>query len=344
MTAIPEFDELAELLPERDPEGRFFWQEYVDRIAARFDGLPAPDGGESFVRGCLAAGCKAVTVMRRNVLWKNRAPPESERRDRAVFEFRVRLGLFIAASLRYLAHGAGRLRARAGDAEWHPLSGAEASYPAFLEAHGGAPDVAWSEKAPRFGEVCLGALFFFQRQEVALVSPALAREVLSFLDPERAAGLFGRMLAGDGQIDTAAVDVAEVFLEALVEAAGSNGLRVNSKANGHVFVTPAFWLLTTPVGLDCVTELIRGRGARHDFTRHDVFRALREAGCLVGAGGSGKGSDTPRCVLRSPAWTRPLELHGLCIVPGALPGQPAVPPFDGTVTLMEDTVDGNDTH
>ena len=341
--SIPELNELAELLPERDPEGRFFWQDYVDRITARFDGLPAPDDAESFVRGCLAAGCRAMPVMGRNVLWKNRAPPESERRARAVFKFRVRLGLFLAASLRYLVHGACRLRARAGDAEWHPLTGAEASFPAFLEAHGGAPDIAWSEAAPRFGEVCMGALFFFQRQEVLLVSPPLAREVLSFLDPDRAAGLFGRMLVREGQVDTPAVDVAGVFLEALVEAVGSNALRVNSKANGHVFVTPAFWLVTTPVGLDCVTDLIRGRGARHDFTRHEVFRALREAGCLMGADGGETGSDTPRCVLRSGAWSKPLELHGLCIAPGALPGQPVVPPFDGTVTLMEDTVDGDDT-
>ena len=153
---IPELDELAELLPERDPKGRFFWQDYVDRIAERFDGLPAPDGGESFVRGCLGAGCKAVPVMERNVLWKNRAPPESERRARAVFVFRVRMGLFFAASLRYLAHGACRLRVKAGDREWHPLTDAEASFRAFQAAQGGAVDIAWSETAPRFGEVCLG--------------------------------------------------------------------------------------------------------------------------------------------------------------------------------------------
>ncbi|MDE0206966.1 MAG: hypothetical protein OXP66_13185 [Candidatus Tectomicrobia bacterium] len=339
----PELDKTAEMLPERDPKGRFFWQEYVDRIADCFDGLPAPDGSESFVGGCLAAGCKAVPVIERNVLWKNRAPPESERRARAVFEFRVRLGLFFAASLRYLAHGACRLRVKSGDREWHPLTGAEASFAAFQAAQGGNVEIAWSETAPRFGEVCLGALFFFQRQEVLLVSPALAGEVLSFLDPKRAAGLFGRMLLRDGQVETAAADVAGVFLEALVEAVGSNVLRVNTRANGHLFVTPAFWFLTTPVGLDCVTEAIRGRSPRHDFTRHDVFRALREAGCLVRTGGDATGSDTPRCVLRCGSWSGPLELHGLCIAPGALPGQPVVPPFDGTVTLMEEIVDGSDT-
>ena len=215
---IPELNELAELLPERDAEGRFFWQDYVDRIAGRFDGLPAPDGGESFVRACLAAGCRAVRVMERNVLWKNRAPPQSEGRARAVFEFRVRLGLFLAASLRYLAHGVCRLRAGTGDAEWHPLDGGEASFRAFLEAHGGEPGIAWRKTTPDYGQVCLCALFFFQRQEVLLVSPVLAREVLGFLDPDKAAGLFGRMLVHDGQVEGEDTDAAGVFLEAMVQA------------------------------------------------------------------------------------------------------------------------------
>ena len=341
---IPEFDELAELLPERDPKERFFWQDYVDRITERFDGLPAPDGGESFVQGCLAAGCQAVPVMQRNVLWKNRAPPASERRARAVFEFRVRLGLFFAASLRYLTHGTCRLRARAGDAEWHPLTGAETSFPAFLEAHGGAPDIAWSEAAPRFGDVCLGALFFFQRQEVLLVSPPLAGEVLSCLDPDRAAGLFGRMLARDGQVDQPGVDVAEVFLEAVVEGVGSHVLRVNTKANGHVFVTPDFWLLTTPVGLDCVKRWLRTRrrGRRHDLPRRDIFRALVAQDCLAGSGGRGNAAWV--CEVNAPGWEAPLELYGVPIRRDALPVESdGVPRFDGTVTLIRENVDGNDT-
>ena len=48
--AVPELDELAKALPERAPDGRFYWQPFVDRIEERFDGLPAPDGGESFVQ------------------------------------------------------------------------------------------------------------------------------------------------------------------------------------------------------------------------------------------------------------------------------------------------------
>ena len=341
---LPELDELAELLPERDPKGRFFWQDYVDRIAGRFDGLPAPDGGDSFVRGCLAAGCRAVPVMARNVLWKNRAPPESERRARAVFEFRVRLGLFFAASLRYLAHGAGRLRATAGDAEWHPLIGAEASFRAFLEAHGGAPDVAWSEAAPPFAEVYTGAMFFFQRQEMLLVSPPLVLEVVRCLDPDRAAGLFGRMLFRDGQVETTHVDVAGVFLEALVEGVGSNVLRVNTNANGHLFVTPAFWLLTTPLGLDCVKRLLRTRrhGRRCDLPRRDIFRALAAQGCLAASGG--QGNATWVCEVKAPGWDAPLELYGVPIRCDALPVESeGVPPFDGTVTLIKENVDGSNT-
>ena len=39
---LPEFDDLAKLLPQRDTKGRFFWQSYVDRVIDRFDGLPGP--------------------------------------------------------------------------------------------------------------------------------------------------------------------------------------------------------------------------------------------------------------------------------------------------------------
>ena len=85
--------------------------------------------------------------------------------------------------------------------------------------------------------------------------------------------------------------MAGVFLEALAQAVDRQVLRVNTRVNGHVFVTPAFWLLTTPVGLDHVTGLLRRRshGRRHDFTRLDVFRALRSQGCLAGVDGRGEG-------------------------------------------------------
>ena len=284
--------------------------------------------------------------MQRNVLWKNLAPPESDRHARAVFEFRVRLGLFLAASLRYLAHTACRLCVRSGDREWHPLTGAEASFTGFQAVQGGAVEIAWSETAPRFGEVCLGALFFFQRQEVLLVSPDLSREVLSFLDPDRAAGLFGRMLLRDGQLATVEADVAGVFLEAVVEGTGSHVLRVNTRANGHVFVTPSFWLLTTPVGLDCVKRMLRTRrqGRRYDLPRREIFRALRSGDCLAAPDTGGKGNAAWLCEVSAPGWEGPLELYGVPIRCDALPvGSNEVPPFEGTVTLIKENVDGSNT-
>ena len=149
--AVPELDELAKVLPERDPDGRFYWQPFVDRIEKRFDGLAAPDGGESFVGGCVAAGCQAVPVIRRNTLWERRAPPLSDRRARGIFELRIRLGLFFAASLRYLVHGACRLRIKidnvewhpglgglkAGSVEWHPVTGDGVSFRELLAGHAG---------------------------------------------------------------------------------------------------------------------------------------------------------------------------------------------------------------
>ena len=207
---IPEIDKLAELLPERDPKGRFFWQDYVDRITGRFDGLPAPDGGKSFVRAMpLAVGLPggACHGAQRAVEEPGAAGVGAPRSRR----LRVP-GTPGAVLRRQPALPGARRRAACGRGpgtdEWHPLNGTEPSYPAFLAAHGGQPEIAWSEAVPGFGEVCTGALFFFQRQEVLLVSPPLAHEVLSFLDPDRAAGLFGRMLSRDGQVDKPAVDVA----------------------------------------------------------------------------------------------------------------------------------------
>ena len=337
--ACPELDELAKVLPERAPDGRFYWQPFVDRIEKRFDGLPAPDGGDSFVRGCLAAGCRAVPVIRRNTLWENRAPPLSDRRARGVFELRIRLGLFFAASLRYLVHGACRLRAKVGDAEWHAVTEQEVSFRDFLAAHDGELDVAWSKALPDFGAVCLLVQFFFTPQEVVLLTPALTQEVFNHVRPEYAAGLFGRMLAADGQAEKKEVDVARVFLHALGEAVGKKSVKVNSRMGGHVFITPEFWLLTNPIGLDCVIELIGSRwGARrYQLTRHEVFKALREGGYLLG-GLDGK--DTRHCVLKSRRWRKPLELHGLCIAAGVLFSVPDVPFFWGAVMLKEESVDG----
>ena len=117
---LPEVEELAELIPELDRQEVFLWQPYVDRIILRFDGLPAPDGGGTFVRACLAAGCKAVPVIHLSTLWEK----DIERREwsgrfESDLATRVRLGLFFAASLRYLVHALCRLRVKTTKDDWH---------------------------------------------------------------------------------------------------------------------------------------------------------------------------------------------------------------------------------
>ena len=310
----------------------------------RFDGLPAPDGGASFVRGCLAAGCQAIPAMERKTTWERRAPPPSDREGRAVFELRLRLGLFFAASLRYLTHGTCRLRVKGGGAPWHPLRGERLTYRAFLEAQGGtAPSVTWSKTVLDVGQVCVLAQHFFQFRDVALLTFDLAQDVYNHLHPHDPTGLFSIMLSDDGQARE--VDVAGVFLEALARAVEQNVLRLNTRVNGHVFITPAVWFLTTPVGLDHVTGIVRRRphGRWHDFTRLDVFRALLSQGCLADADDKGDGQAARVCIVDSEDWEAPLELKGLPILTGSLPRQSTVSLFDGTITLKEETDDGHDT-
>ena len=357
--AVPELDELAKVLPERAPDGRFYWQPFVDRIEKRFDGLPAPDGGESFVQGCVAAGCQAVPVIRRNTLWENQAPPLSDRRPRGVFELRIRLGLFFAASLRYLVHGACRLRIKIDDVEWrpglgglkvgglewHPVTGDGGSFRELLSGHaGGAPVVTWSEAAPGVGEACVLGGFFFPFQEVVLLTPGLAGDVLAFAQPGRPTGLFGRMLGAEGQVESEAVDVAGVFLEALAECVDKGIVRVNTRANGHVFITPEFWLLTTPKGIDCVKDFLRTRRGhrRYDFSRGRIYQALNLEGHLVGKEGSDAGNAAWVCEVDVVGWDKPLELKGLLVRSDSLPVQPnTVSQFEGTVTLRKEHFGGN---
>ena len=345
MMTVPEIDELAELLPQRDAKGRFFWQDYVDRITDRFGGLPAPDDAESFVRGSLAAGCKAVPVMERRTLWERQAPPAMDQRARTVFELRVRLGLFFAASLRYLTHGACRLRVRAGDDEWHPLRGERLTYKAFMEAQGREPDVTWAQAVLDYGQIYVLAQFFLQFREVTLLSFDLAQDVYNHLRPDDPTGLFSILLSDDGQVEEGDVDVAGVFLEALVQAVERKVLRLNSRVNGHLFVTPAFWFLTYPVGVGDVAAWLRRRrqGRRCDLPRHEVIRALRSQGCLAGVDAGGEGEAVRLCELDSDGWETPLALNGVLILPGKLPGQATVPLFDGTITLKEETDFGEDT-
>ena len=327
----PDLDALAALLPGRDG-----WQRFVNRVVLCCGDLPAPDGASTLASRCVAAGCAAEPALEKSRLWERLAP--ADRRQRQGFDERVRLGLFFAASLKYLLPLLCTVRVRVGQAEWEPF---HSSLPDFLNEHDeSSPQATWRQAAPHAGRLLALASFFLGRQEVVeYLTPVVAQEVFDYLRPDGHRGLFGTLLgdAGQGVEPDEPVDVAAVFLETLVQAIDRKVLRLNTRRSGHLFVSPAFWLLTTPVGLDCVTALIRARGARHDFTRHDVFRALRAAGCLVGA----DASDTPRCVLTSDAWPRPLELHGLCIAPGSLPGQPVVPPFDGTLTLKKETVDGS---
>ena len=345
-------DELVEVLPEKGAGGRFFWQSFVSRIEERLDGLPAPDGGESFIRECVAAGCRAVPVARRNGLWERDAPRDVDGQVLGVYGLRIRLGLFFAGSLRYLVHGLSRLRIETGDGEWRPLKGGAiewdpvegrgVSYQEFvagLESGQTAP--SWADTEPRLGEVYLLSMYFLQEEERVLLGRDVATEVLDYVAPGRPRGLFGRMLAADGQTRKEPVDVAGVFLEGLAAAVNAKVIRVNTNNGGHLFVTPDFWFLTNPVGLDCVTEFIRtgGVGRRHDLTRHEVFRALRDGGYLMGAAA---GKDNPRCVLNSRRWRGVLKLHGLCIAAGTLFSRHEVPFFEGIITQVKEEADGSD--
>lgn len=354
------FEEPARLLPERDSKGHFFWQPFVGRIVERLDGLPAPDGGESFVEACVAAGCQAVPAMRRSSLWERNAPSSSDPTARGIFELRIRLSLFFAGCLRAVVHGLCRLRVetdgtewhaglgglKAGDLEWHPVTGDDVSFRRFLERSGGrSPEVKWSDAAPSVGHVGLLGGVYFPFQEVLLVSPALATEVLAFIQPGRPRGLFGRMLGAERGTDGEQVDVGGVFLEALVQAVERKVLRSNTRADGHVFVTPAFWLLTAPIGVDRVRDLLRTRrkDARYNIPRGEIFRALQADGHLYGVE-AGEGRNAVRVYeVDVEGWSEPLELYGLAIAVDSLPAQAGpAPPFEGTVTFKREIGDGRD--
>ena len=341
--AGPDLDALAAVLP-----GREGWARFVNRVALCCGDLAAPDSAATLAAGCVAAGCEAVPAVERSRLWERLAP--AERREREGFEDRVRLGLFFAASLKYLLPLLSTVRVRAGKAEWEPF---HASLGDFLNAHGESPpEVTWRDSPPHAGRVLAMASFFLGRDEVVEhLTPSVAQEVFDYLRPDGQRGLFGTILGDAGQAVEQAepVDVAAVFLAALAQAVERKVLRLNTRMGGHVFVAPAFWLLTTPKGLDCVTMLIRTRlqGRCHDFTRHAVFRSLQSGGHLAGTGAGGNSTASWVCEVDAEEWDRPLELYGLPILARALPVPPhAVPCFGGTITLKQENkgnVDGSDT-
>jgi len=334
-----DLDAVLALLP-----GRERWERFVSRVALCCGDLAAPNGAATLAAACVAAGCEAVPAVEKTRLWERLAP--ADRREREGFEDRVRLGLFFAGGLKFLLPLLCTVRVRAGEAEWEPF---HASLCDFLEAHGASPpEVTWRETAPHAGRMLALASFFVGRQEVVeYLTPVVAQEVFDYLRPDGHRGLFGTILGDAGQsIEHAEpVDVAAVFLAALAQGVERKLLRLNTRMGGHVFVTPTFWLLTTPKGLDCVTALIRSRlqDRRHDFTRHEVFRALQAGGHLAHAATGGNSTAAWVCELDDEGWGRPLELHGLPVLSRGLPVQPpAVPCFGGTIILKKENVDGSD--
>ena len=339
------FEEVKKVLPENDAQGRYFWHGFVERIEKRFDGLPAPDGKESFVRECVAAGCKAVPVARRNSLWEQKAPPISEKRARAIYSLRIRLALFFAGCLRYVVQGSGRLKVRAGESEWYPVMENGVPFSEFSAAQEKEVEVAWTNSVPDHGEAYFLVKYFFPLPDALMLTRPIAKEVLNYVRPDDPAGLFGMMLYDDGQLEKVSVDVAGVFLEALAQAVDQKQLQVNTRANGHVFITPAFWLVTAPAGLGEVLAILRSRrqGRRYKFVRHDVFHALCSDGHLAGVVAGQKGNAVRIYEINSAGWDEPLELYGLAIPSESLPVQPnLVPLFEGTVTFKREIKNGRD--
>ena len=341
---VPELDVLAKLIPERDDEDQFYWQQFVDRIVQRFNGLPAPDGGGSFVRACLAAGCEAVPVIHRNVMWKQRQPEAWDKRGQDDFELRIRLGLFFAASLRYLVHGICRLRIKAGKVEWnpwlgplqvgevhwHPIMGSAVPFRAFSEACGGKHEITWPETAAHVGQVFLLTRRFLHLSDMKLLPFDLLVEMLACVGPGAPAGLFGQMLFATGQIEEEKVDVASVFLKAVQRAVRKRRLRVNSLP-GDLFVTSELSFLVAPRAVEKVIKVLEEQGP--NFVRKEVYQALGAAGYLVGIGPKAE-EHTPWATVMSSVWKAPIRVRGLPIAHGALWDAQAPPPFlDGTVTV-----------
>ena len=337
--------EVKKVLPDSDPKGRHFWHSFAQRIDNALSGLDAPEGGKPFVHECITAGCMAVPVVRRNALWERDAPPVSEKSDRFVYELRIRLGLFFAGCLRYLVQGVARMRVTAGDKEWYPVMDKGVSFREFRDSHKGKVEVGWTNSVPDIGETFHLATYFFPLPEQLMLTRPIVQEVLKYLSPNDPEGLFSMMLFDDGQLEKVSVDVAGVFLEGLAQAVDQKVLRVNTRADGHVFVTPEFWLLTAPIGLDYVKDFLRTRrqGRRYNFPRQEIFRALYSDGHLAGVEAGEKGYAVRIYEVEAASWDESLELYGLAITSESLPVQPnLVALFEGTVTFKREIKGGSD--
>ena len=68
------------------------------------------------------------------------------------------------------------------------------------------------------------------------------------------------------------MDVAQEFLQALVQAVERDRLRVKTRRNAHVFITWVCWFVTYPIGAGDLARWIRTRrqGPRRDLVRGEV--------------------------------------------------------------------------
>jgi len=344
---LPEIERLAELLPERDSDDDYLWQPYVDRITQRLGGLPAPErNGKPFVRNCLAAGCEALPVMEENVMWRNKLKDRLGMRAMDAHEARVRLALFFAMSLRYLAHTLCHLRIkmgrvedwhvfkdmlRAGEGYWQPLFGGGVSFRELKEASSERIDVTWLDAQPTHAQISTLAPCFLTAYERSLVTLDLAVDVMACAEPGAPGGMFGLMLLFTGRTHRQRPDVPRIFLEAVRRAVWARRLRLNNNP-GDLFITPEVSFLTAPRGVDTLLGLIRKRG--HSFTRPDIYRGLGDAGCLVGIR-PGVKRHTRWARLKAPGWRAAIRVQGLAIANDAL-WNTQTPPgyFDGTLTIQ----------
>ena len=343
---LPEVEALRQLVPDYDTEGEFVWQRFVNRLLQRLDGLPTPDGDGTFVQSCLAAGCEAVPVVHRNTMWKRRKPQAWDKEWQVDFETRVRLGLFLAASLRCLVHGICRLSIKAKQLEWnpwtgvflqagdevrwHPFLGDAVPFRALSDACGGRLEITWPKRTPHVGQVYLLMRRFLQPREMELLPVDLLVDVLACAGPGTPGGLFGQMLYATGQIEEE--KVADVFLKAVRQAARGRGLRIN-RFPGDLFITPQFSFLTAPLGVDEVIKALEKRGQR--FARPEIYQALGAAGCLLGIEPTAR-EHTVVAQVTSTARRNAVPLRGLAIAHDALWDAQAPPGFlDGTVEIKD---------